>query len=772
MIKIENNIFYLSTKNSTYIFQVRDNRYLEHLYYGCYVDYVEDYSFLEAKFNNQIGNSVVTPDDNNLTLDDLKLEFNSNGVGDYRILPIQLENAKGLISLDFKYKTYVQYVGSYHGSTKLPKIDYDDCQTLEVELYDDFNRVTLKLIYTVYEQLDIITRRSIIVNNSSLKYRLNKLMSLNLDFNDTYNVLIHYSGTWIKERQETVKYLSQGVINIESTTGFSSNRQNPFTILTNDNCTEFNGNCFGFNLIYSGSFKSSYELSPFHKVRIVSGINNDCFSWNLDEGEEFVSPEATLAFSNKGLNGLSQIYHNFINNAILPKEFRFKERPVLINSWEANYFDFKKSSIIKLAKKAKKLGFELFVLDDGWFGKRNDDTTSLGDWQENMAKIGSLKILSNEINELGLKFGIWLEPEMVSINSELFKNHPDWAITYNQENLYFGRNQLLLDLTNKDVISYLKTVFDNLLKNNISYIKWDMNRHMSDLFSKSLSFNNEFMHRYILGLYELLNYLKTNYPGLIVESCASGGNRYDLGMLCFSSQVWISDNTDVHDRYTIQNGTYRGYPLSCSGCHVSSVINHQTLRASSLEDKFNLACFGSLGYELDLNQLNQLQCKQIDQQIRFYKKNRMLFQFGDYYQDVSNNLIWVVSKDKSRCIAMMYNNINETNSPNDILSIDGLNDEFVYKVKTRKQKISIKQLGDLVNQALPVKIQDGGIVQSTIDKYFDLDSEEEYYEVLGSYLRNCGIILNQKYCATGYNPGTRLMTDFSSRLYTIEKVDK
>ncbi|NLA98693.1 MAG: alpha-galactosidase, partial [Spirochaetales bacterium] len=559
-------------------------------------------------------------------------------------------------------------------------------------------------------------------------------------------------------------------------TGVSSADHNPCIFLKKDD-----GECIGMNLVYIGYHREFVEVSPYGKIRVMTGINLATFSCDLSPQDRFQSPEAVLTYSHQGMNGASQNFHHFINNHIVRGTWKLRERPVLINNWEATYFNFNEDKLLNLAKESADLGIELFVLDDGWFGLRNDDTTSLGDWTVNPKKLPSgLAGLSLEVHRLGMMFGLWVEPEMVSIESQLYKKHPDWMIAIPGRRPSVGRNQYILDLSRQEVRDHL---FKNLSETwhlaDVNYIKWDMNRIFSDIYSANAEIRNhgEFFHRYVLGLYDLLDRLTKAFPNVLFESCASGGNRFDLGMLCYMSQTWTSDNTDALCRLYIQEGTSCGYPLSTMGSHVSTSPNHQTLRRTDLEARFNVAAFGVLGYELDITKLKGQQKEAIRSQIAFYKAHRSLLQYGNFTRiklanSHSNQVVWAVaSHDKSELLVLFAQKLNQPNPGADKLRVEAVDLNAVYEVFPRQQKIDIKMFGDLLNRVSPVPITEGGLAQDTISKAISLESEIEHYRVSGEQVAYGGIKLNQQFGGTGYDAMTRVLGDFGNRIYIFKKIN-
>ncbi|MEG2015180.1 MAG: alpha-galactosidase, partial [Clostridia bacterium] len=553
-----------------------------------------------------------------------------------------------------------------------------------------------------------------------------------------------------------------------------------YVVIKKTDCSLNYGDAYGLNLVYSGNHMELAEVSFTGKTRILNGINPHGFKWTLDVGETFYTPEATLCFSALGTNGLTQNYHYFVNNHIVRGEWQNKPRPILANNWEATSFNFTEKKILDIAKASKALGIELFVLDDGWFGKRTDDTKGLGDWEVNKSRLPhGIDGLANKINSMGMSFGLWVEPEMVNSNSDLYRAHPDWAVVHPDYKPCLGRNQLLLDLTNTDVQNY---IIDSMTKvfsyGNISYIKWDYNRNMSDYYSATLGDRQgEFFHRYMLGFYRVVNTLVTRFPKILFESCASGGNRVDLGLLCYMPQFWASDNTDAHDRVLIQEGTLTCYPQSTIGSHVSASPNMQTLRNSFIENRFNTASIGLLGYELDLTELNKVDSNAVSEQIKFYKKYRDTLQYGTYYRIKSifadnHGSYIIVNKDKSQAVAFLFNNVAETVPPADILRTVGLDNEAMYRFETREQVFNIKVFGNLINYVLPIKIKDEGFLQEVLNNNIAMKCEVQKYCVSGQLLNNAGVKLDMAYNSTGYSKDIRIMGDFGSRIYMIDRIDK
>ncbi|MBQ9746101.1 MAG: alpha-galactosidase, partial [Clostridia bacterium] len=538
---------------------------------------------------------------------------------------------------------------------------------------------------------------------------------------------------------------------------------------------EEHGEAYVFNLVYSGNQYSAVEMGNHDTLRVMSGISPHCFLWKLKTGESFVTPQAVMSYSAGGTNALAANMHDFVNAHIIRENFRYSERPIVVNNWEATFFNFNRRKILALARKAKKLGIEMFVLDDGWFGKRNNDKAGLGDWVVNKKKLpGGIVSLSKAINGMNMKFGLWFEPECVNEDSELYRAHPEWAISVPGRTPGYGRNQLVLDLTRADVRDYIVDAVDKVLSSaNIEYVKWDYNRHISDMYSASLRNQGEFFHRYILGLYEVfLRIFCEKHPGILLESCSSGGNRFDLGMLCYSPQIWTSDDTDARERLDIQRGIFCFYPPSAVSNHVSMTPNQQTLRSAPLSSRFNAAAFGVLGYELDFGELTPDERKQIKEQIAFYKAHRSTLQYGRlwrYFPKAGERESWQMAKD-GEIIAAIYNLDYHTSPGRDILRILPAESGKRYEMNTVRSYLRIARFGSLIKHISPVAIRSDGTIMRFVDRRFSLVDGEECYTCSGEALQG-GIPLAMQYSGTGYNGGIRVTGDFGSTMYTVTEIN-
>ena len=777
MITVKNNLFRLDTPNTTYIFRATSTGHLQHLYYGAKVGDIDDLSFLIEKQGSGQGTSIAidSKDDGKIFPDNTSFECSSVGRGDYRENIVTVMDNNDSTVCEFLYEGY-ELVANF----TLPELPTSRNKkiTLAVHTVDKAKGIKLTLYYSTHEDSDVIVKSVAVTNLGDNEIRLLRVMSNQLDLCEDDFTLDTLDGAWARERYITSERLRTGVTKIDSKRGVSSNVHNPYIVLKKNGCSLHHGEAYGFNLIYSGNHAEIIDKTPLGKVRVLNGINDSGFCWHLAVGDTFYSPEATLCYSTEGTVGLSQQYHQFINNCIVPEQWAYRERPILVNNWEATYFNFTEKKVVDIAKKAKDLGIELFVLDDGWFGKRTDDTKGLGDWTVNTKRLPKgLKGLADKINKIGLQFGIWVEPEMVNENSDLYRAHPDWAIKHPDYEPMRCRNQLVLDLANPDVCDYLIDAMSNVFSSaNISYVKWDFNRPLTDVYSPTLgSHQGELYHRFILGFYRVLSTLTQKFPNILFEGCASGGNRFDLGALCYFPQIWCSDNTDSFDRVRIHEGTLTAYPQSCIGSHVSASPNHQTLRQSTVDNRFNTACIGAFGYELDLTALNKVDTDAVKKQIAWYKQYRKTLQFGTYYQLKSvfsdKKASWcVINADKSQAVVNLTNTIAETIPAQEILRVPSLEPNAKYKFETRRQSFSIRSFGGLINIIAPIHINDDSKLLELVANNYPLQSEQQSYVLTGEMLAKCGVKLNQEWSSTGYDGTIRVMFDFGSRLYSIDKI--
>lgn len=724
------------------------------------------------------GNSnVYSSDFPNLSLENIRLEMSSYGKSDIREPFIEITHSDGSFTSDFVFTSAVIREGKTPLSA-LPS-SYEDNGTvheLVITLKDASYGLTLELLYAAFEDRDVITRSARLVNTSTERIKLSRLMSTQLDFEDSGYVFTTFNGSWAREMYRHNTDVVAGKVINSTYAGASSNRSNPFVMLSHPTTTEDSGLCYGINLVYSGNHYECVEVGSHGKTRLVTGINPSGFEFTLAPDEVFESPEAVMTVSEDGFNGMSQRMHAFIRECIVRGEWKNKIRPVLLNSWEASYFDINESKLVKLAKEGKDVGVELFVMDDGWFGERKDDKRSLGDWYVNEKKLpGGLERLCNKINALGLDFGIWVEPEMVNVDSNLYRAHPEWVMEIPGKPHSEGRNQRILDLSNPEVVDYLIEQMSAIFSSaNISYVKWDMNRIFSDYYSQYLPAERqgEVAHRYMMGLYFLMRTLTERFPKILFEGCASGGNRFDLGILSYFPQIWASDDTDAIYRVKGQTGYSYGYPMSTVTAHVSACPNHQTLRMTPLATRFDVAAFGVLGYECNLCDMSNEEKKQIKAQIALYKEWRETLQFGSFYRGRSDNYYeWTcVSKDKTKAVGMLLRVLTEPNSAFAQYFPKGLDANTKYHFYNIERKVKIKPFGDLVNMIAPIHIKYDSLVHNIVDKFVKMPGEVEDYVAKGSVLKK-GIKLKAAFAGTGYDENTRFFTDFSSRMYFMEKVD-
>ena len=693
--------FHLYNKYFSYIIGILDNEQLGQYYFGEKIRHKETFSHL---FEKKQCETPVTPslDGKGFTLDLIKQEYPVYGTGDYRepALTILQENGSRIVNFIYKEHSITKGKKKIEGLPSIYVNDGENAETLEIILEDEVINTKLILSYTIIENYSALMRSVKIINNSNEVLNIEKIMSLSLDLPDTNYTMMQLSGAWGRERHVIEKPLTRGITLIDSKRGTSSAMNNPFVGLRRPNTTLDTGEIIGINLIYSGNFSSVVESDPYDTTRVNIGINHFDFNWELEPGEEFQSPEAVLVYSNDGINGMSLTFHNLYKNNLIRGKYKNNIRPILINNWEGTYFDFNEEKIIKMAESASELGIELFVLDDGWFGTRNDDFQGLGDWDVNLEKLPSgITGLAEKINKLGMKFGLWFEPEMVNKNSKLYEKHPDWIISAPNRHKTEARNQYFLDLSRPEVADYVyESVAKNLRSANIEYVKWDMNRTMTEIYSHGRSFKKqkETVHRYFLGLYSILERLVNNFPNVLFESCASGGNRFDAGMLHYMPQTWTSDDTDAVERLKIQYGTSMVYPIPSMGSHVSITPNHQTKRITSLDMRGNVAIFGTFGYELNPKDLSEKDREDVKKQIRMFKQFRELMAVGDFYKIKSpfdgTETAWaMISPDKKEALVGYYKVLVDVNGGFKRIKLFGLDKNLDYTVT----KIGEKKLENI-----------------------------------------------------------------------------
>lgn len=682
------NLFHLQSQNSSYIIQLVRG-YAAHVYYGRKLRHDSN---LAGMLNFQERASFSpnpVPEDKSISLDTLPQEYPQYGSSDFRSPAYQVKLANGTRVTELVYRTHRIFPGKPELSG-LPAVYAEqegEAETLELELSDAVSGLTVILSYTVFEKFSVITRSARIVNEGRAPVELERALSASMDFADSDYDALYLSGAWARERHVQRRRLAPGVTGIGSRRGSSSHQQNPFIALLRPDTTERQGEVYGVSLVYSGNFMAEAEVEQFGMTRLQIGLNHFDFSWHLESGESFQTPEAVLVYSNEGLGGMSREYHRLYRTRLCRGEHRDRERPILVNNWEATYFDFNADKIEAIAQAGSKLGIELFVLDDGWFGRRDRDNSSLGDWFEDRRKLpGGLKDLANRVKATGLQFGLWFEPEMVSPDSDLYRSHPDWCLHVPDRRRTEARDQLVLDMSRSDVREYLYERLSDIFSTvPVTYVKWDMNRNMTEIGSSEIpgERQKEIAHRYILGLYELLERLTGEFPHILFESCSGGGGRFDPGMLYYMPQTWTSDDTDAVERLKIQYGTSLVYPVSTMGAHVSAVPNHQVERTTSLKFRGDVAMSGNFGYELDLTKFTVEEQETAKQQIETYKEIRGLVQQGEMYRLLSpfegNETSWMfVSSDRNEALLFYFKVLAEPNAPLRNVKLEGLDPEKNY----------------------------------------------------------------------------------------------
>lgn len=724
--------FHLYNKEISYIIHILPNGHVGNLYFGKKIDPYKTYNHLFEGIYRPLA-AYVYEGDNKFSLQNTRQEYPTFGLSDFRKGAFLIKQENGSEISDFKYESHKIIEGKLKlkGLPQTYVENKEDATTLEITLLDEVIKSKLKLYFTIFEDRAVITRSASFLNLSNKSINIEKAMSFNLDLPDSNYNMIQLNGAWGRERHVHDRSIKEGTQGFYSLKGASSAEFNPFLALRRPNTDEFSGEVIGFSLVYSGNFMAEIDVDTYNQTRIMMGIHPDRFSWPLNLNEEFYTPEVVIVYSDKGLNYMSQVYHSLYRECLMRGKWKDSVRPILLNSWEALSFSIDEEKIKELATNASKLGVELFVLDDGWFGKRNNDNAGLGDWTVNKEKFpNGLNEIIEYINKLGMDFGIWIEPEMVNKDSELYRSHPDWIIHDPNRKPSHTRNQYTLDFSRDEVVDHIYNQIEKLLSDyNISYVKWDMNRYITECYSKDKGANLQgtVYHKYILNVYKLYDKLTTRFPDILFESCSSGGARFDPGMLYYAPQTWTSDNTDAMERIKIQYGSSLVYPLISMGSHVSESPNQQVFRETTLETRANVAYFGNLGYELDVNNLSNVEKEEIKKQIQFYKENREVFQFGEFYRiknPYNNNIsAWMVkSNDEKTIILGCYKLLNHANEGKERVKLFGLDKDGDYKLSYPYEK-----------------------------------------EFKGDELMNVGISMNDDYFCNSGN-------DFSSVLYLLRKI--
>lgn len=684
-------IFKLDTPNTSYILGVVDEEgFLGHIYYGkklkdgnvSYLLRTQEPPFVPSKNNRERCSFYDT----------FPFEYPTGGVGDYRESAISIRTEQGHVASQLLYKDYEIMEGK-PALEGLPATfgDKDSCTTLKVICEDSIVGMQVELFYTAFSDTDVITRSVKVTNTGEEAFYLTKVFSASFDMDNAEYDMLSLHGSWARERHMQRKPLGYGIQNVSSFRGESSHQDHPFLALLGKHTTQETGDVYAMNFVYSGNFRAQAEVSQFDSVRMSMGIHPENFCWKLEPQESFQAPEVVCVYSDKGLDGMTTAFHHLYKKHLIRGEYKDKKRPILINNWEATYFDFDTGKLLSIAKEASKLGIEMLVMDDGWFGKRNSDNCALGDWFVNEEKLpGGLSHLVDEVNKLGMKFGIWMEPEMISPDSELYRAHPDWAIAVPGRTATESRQQYVLDLSRKEVTEYVYERISAILKSaNIEYVKWDMNRQLTDIGSYGLPADRqgELYHRYVLAVYALQDRMMKEFPNLLLENCSGGGARFDPGMLYYSPQIWCSDDADAIERLEIQEGTALLYPLSTMGAHVSDCPNHTVGRVTPFETRGIVALAGTFGYELDVTKISKEDRDKIPEQVAMYHKYNDLVRQGDYYRLASYSQnrkfdCWeVVSEDKSEALVTFVQVMNRANFKSRKLLLKGLDADKYYKIE-------------------------------------------------------------------------------------------
>lgn len=685
-------VFHLTNGKISYIIRVMENEQLENIYFGKCLNDRDGFEHLHEEAGRSHA-AIALPEPSALSMQYTAQEYPVYGTGDFKAPACTVLQENGSRIMNFRYDSYSVEQGK-PALKGLPAVyceKPEEAQTLIIHLKDEVSGTQLLLFYTIFEDYPALIRHAEFVQAGPQTVYLEKAFSACVDFRDCDYEMIQLSGAWARERYIRKRPLSYGTQSVSSVTGTASSaEENPFIALKRPETTEAQGEVYGFSLVYSGNFYAGAEVSTFDMTRILIGINPEQFSWKLNQGESFVTPEAVMVYSDEGLGAMSRVYHQLYRTRLARGYWRDRPRPILLNNWEGTYFDFNEQKILSMAKDAHDLGVELFVLDDGWFGARNNDCKGLGDWYCNLDKIPSgIGGLAEKIEAMGMKFGLWIEPEMVNEDSDLYRAHPDWIIHVPYRFRSHSRHQYVLDYSRKEVVDYIYEMISKILSTSkISYIKWDMNRYMTEPYSIALAIDRqgEVMHRYILGVYSLYERLTSKFPEILFESCASGGARFDPGMLYYAPQAWCSDDTDGWERCKIQYGTSMVYPLSAIGSHVSAVPNHQLARITPLETRGNAAYFGTFGYELVIGNMSDEEKDAVRRQIAFMKKYRKLIQMNsDFYRLRSpfehNEAEWIaVSKDRKNALALFCQKSNRVNGSWLRMKLAGLDPDTMYRV--------------------------------------------------------------------------------------------
>lgn len=707
----EHKVFKLDAKDTSYIIAIIDDEeFLGHVYFGKKI--IDE----NVNYLLRIDEPPYVPSKNNRDrvsfYDSFPFEYSTHGIGDFRETSLEIKDLNGNTACKLQYESHK----IYKGKEKLEGLpatfgSENKCTSLEIACIDPYLNLEVVLVYTVFEELDVITRSIRIKNKGENNLYITKALSMCLDFDGIDYDMISLHGSWARERHISRRKVTYGTQVVSSIRGESSHQDSPFIAILDNKANDEFGDVYGFNFVYSGNFLAKVEGCQFDTTRVLMGINPSDFNWFLQPNDEFIAPEVVMVYSNEGIGKMTRTFHDLYRNHLIRGKFKDKKRPILINNWEATYFDFDTDKLLSIAKEASKVGIEMLVMDDGWFGHRNSDNSSLGDWIVNENKIkGGLKYLVDEVNKLGLEFGIWFEPEMISPDSDLYKEHPDWCIHIDGRTPALCREQYVLDLTRKEVVDYVYNSVKNVISSaNIKYVKWDMNRQITDLGSSFIEpeHHGGILHRYVLAVYDMMNRLTTDFPDLLLENCSGGGARFDPGMLYYSPQIWCSDDTDAIERLKIQEGTAMVYPLSSMGAHVSDCPNHTVGRTTPFETRGHVALSGTFGYELDITKISEEDRNMIPKQVEMYHKYNDLVRRGDYYRIANfseNNSFdsWsVVSKNKEEVLVTCVQVLGRPNYHSRRIKLKGLEENSMYK---NEENNKIYSGGALMNAGINVSL--------------------------------------------------------------------
>ena len=707
----EHKVFKLDAKDTSYIIAIIDDEeFLGHVYFGKKI--IDE----NVNYLLRIDEPPYVPSKNNRDrvsfYDSFPFEYSTHGIGDFRETSLEIKDSNGNTACKLQYESHK----IYKGKEKLEGLpatfgSENKCTSLEIACIDPYLNLEVVLVYTVFEDLDVITRSIRIKNKGENNLYITKALSMCLDFDGIDYDMISLHGSWARERHISRRKVTYGTQVVSSIRGESSHQHSPFIAILDNKANDEFGDVYGFNFVYSGNFLAQVEGCQFDTTRVLMGINPSDFNWLLQPNDEFIAPEVVMVYSNEGIGKMTRTFHDLYRNHLIRGKFKDKKRPILINNWEATYFDFDTDKLLSIAKEASKVGIEMLVMDDGWFGHRNSDNSSLGDWIVNENKIkGGLKYLVDEVNKLGLEFGIWFEPEMISPDSDLYKEHPDWCIHIDGRTPALCREQYVLDLTRKEVVDYVYNSVKNVISSaNIKYVKWDMNRQITDLGSSFIEpeHHGGILHRYVLAVYDVMNRLTTDFPELLLENCSGGGARFDPGMLYYSPQIWCSDDTDAIERLKIQEGTAMVYPLSSMGAHVSDCPNHTVGRTTPFETRGHVALSGTFGYELDITKISEEDRNMIPKQVEMYHKYNDLVRRGDYYRIANfseNNSFdsWsVVSKNKEEVLVTCVQVLGRPNYHSRRIKLKGLEENSMYK---NEENNKIYSGGALMNAGINVSL--------------------------------------------------------------------